>query len=292
MARQRAHHESVTDPVASSPSEALLRARRRFFGTLALFLLSLLILPFVMDSEPPASLPAPTVRLITEKQEVITLRSGAETAAHSESDANTAALSESAASATGEMPAGAVPRSAAEPSSGAAEPAESSAGSNAKTPEEGHSSQQSRARNPQNMAQDRLSQNGQKAPHERTEASAPSATPKPTQDKKNVPIWSEAKLSDTAKAQAVLRGLASPQQPLTQFWYVQAGAFQNDAQAVTAVERLRDAGLPAFLMPQRSGWYRVRVAPFVTEADAEAVTGKIAALVGGKPRVGAQRIAQ
>ncbi|MBW7655800.1 SPOR domain-containing protein [Hydrogenophilus thermoluteolus] len=292
MARQRAHHEFVTDPVASSPSEALLRARRRFFGTLALFLLSLLILPFVMDSEPPASLPAPTVRLITEKQEVITLRSGAETATHSESDANTAALSESAASATGEMPAGAVPRSAAEPSSGAAEPAESSAGSNAKTPEEGHSSQQSRARNPQNMAQDRLSQNGQKAPHERTEASAPSATPKPTQDKKNVPIWSEAKLSDTAKAQAVLRGLASPQQPLTQFWYVQAGAFQNDAQAVTAVERLRDAGLPAFLMPQRSGWYRVRVAPFVTEADAEAVTGKIAALVGGKPRVGAQRIAQ
>jgi len=142
------------------------------------------------------------------------------------------------------------------------------------------------------MAQDRLSQNGQKAPHERTEASAPSATPKPTQDKKNVPIWSEAKLSDTAKAQAALRGLASPQQPLTQFWYVQAGAFQNDAQAVTAVERLRDAGLPAFLMPQRSGWYRVRVAPFVTEADAEAVTGKIAALVGGKPRVGAQRIAQ
>ncbi|WP_438438002.1 hypothetical protein [Hydrogenophilus thermoluteolus] len=43
----------MTDPVASSPSEALLRARRRFFGTLALFLLSLLILPFVMDSEPP-----------------------------------------------------------------------------------------------------------------------------------------------------------------------------------------------------------------------------------------------
>ncbi|WP_217126156.1 SPOR domain-containing protein [Hydrogenophilus thiooxidans] len=293
MARHAAHHESVTDPVASSPSEALLRARRRFFGTLALFGLSLLVLPFVMDSEPPASLPAPTVRFITEKQEVITLRPGTEAITRSDSDANAPAPSDLPASSTEGAPADAAPRSAVEPTPGArAEPAESSASSSGKTPEKGRSSQQSGTQNPQNAAHDRPSQNGQKAAHERTEASVPSATKEVAQPKKNVPIWSEAKISDTAKAQAALQGISSPQQPLTQFWYVQAGAFKEEAQAIRAVEQLRRAGYPAYLMSAQGGWYRIRVAPFVTEADAEAVTGKIAALVGGKPRVGAQRIAQ
>lgn len=283
----RPHHESVTDSVAaSSPTEALLRARRRFFGTLALFLVSLLILPFVMDSEPPASLPAPTVRLITEKQEVITLRAGSEGSSSSATDAHVAASAAPDAAPTAEGAGQTATAPDPAPNArAAAQQGETPGGGSAKTPATGDAPKPS-------GAHDQPSKEAHQATSERMQSNAPAATTDVASAKKNVPQWSEAKLSDTAKAQAALRGLASPQQPLTQFWYVQAGAFKEEAQAIVAVERLRRAGLAAYLMPAHAGWYRVRIAPFVSEADAEAAAGKIAAIVGGKPRVGTQRIAR
>lgn len=290
MAQQRALNESMTDSAAPPVSEALVRARRRFFGTLFLFILSALLLPWVMDSQPPETLPSPTIRLVTEGQPPVVLHgpppaqvipeSSVEAPSANREEAPLQGSSQGDGSASSHSaPKGGEPVAAGKPMPST--PSEKGAGKGGESPVSPSAKVAEKAPPPPPPAPT--------SPAPSAAPTSPVSSPPVASSHGEVPRWSLAQLHDRAKAQAALQGFAATQ-PLTQFWYVQAGAYKSETQAAEVVSRLRAAKLSAYLMAGEGGWYRVRVAPFVSKEEADAAAEKVARVIGGKPQVGAQRV--
>ncbi len=295
MARSATAHEPVTAPTGG---DLLTQARRRFLGALILFGVTVAVLPFVMDAEPPAPLKEPSVEVRDDRQQVILSRRPAEvlplpqpSPAEAEEDRAPQPSGAAQSSPPSQLSSGAQLSAALQPSGTSppapavakpVPPAAPLASLSAK------SAEASKERAPAIPA----AEPSKPAPSSAVSAyQGESFRAKPST---NAPLWSPIPVHERARAEAALRGLTGPGRPLEQFWYLQAGAFKEREAAEGLVIRLRSAGLPAYLVPPSGasdgGWYRVRVAPYVSEGDAKAAVAQVARVAGSSPSVAVARI--
>jgi len=297
MARSATAHEPVTNPPVGDP---LTQARRRFLGALILFVATVAVLPFVMDAEPPAPLKEPSIEVRDDRQQVILSRRPVEApplpqppGTEAEEDYTPQSPAATQPSAASLPPAGSQPSAPPQPS-GTSPPASAVAKSVPPAAPHAPPSAKSAESSKERAAAAPAAEPSK--PAVPPAVSAQQGEPARTKPSANIPVWSPIPVHERARAEAALRGLTGPGRPLEQFWYLQAGAFKEREAAEGLVMRLRSAGLPAYLVPPSGasdgGWYRVRVAPYVSESDAKAAAAQVARTAGSLPSVAVARISR
>ncbi len=233
---------------APSPESRLVRARRQFLGAMFLLVLTAIVLPWVMDAVPPETLREPEIRIVQgDKVTVIPPRQAGPTA---------------------EAPSEAVPETP--PSDAVQTP---SAALAAKSDASADASPPSKAPEPAATAS---AQKPTPSPGGAASAEAPkgAAVPPTSEPPKTTAIppglrFDAKRVGERARATAALKGVASPDRPLTRYWLVQVAALRDAELAAKEAQRYRQSGLTAYVLEaDGQGWYRVRIGPYVSENEA------------------------